>query len=66
MELEIQGGHTITDKESDHLTLEQLNIQDEAEIKVSQKRRQRFGGMFDRSRLAPGVCDIGVFDENHA
>ena len=35
MKLEIVGGNNIKDKKSDHLTLGQLNMEDNVEIKVS-------------------------------
>ena len=59
----IDTGIKIENKDSDHLTLEQLNIQDGAQISIPS--RPRYGG-FDRSRLGRGMKDIGVFDENHA
>lgn len=35
MKLEIVGGNTIKDNKSDDLTLQQLNIEDNVQIKVS-------------------------------
>ncbi len=59
-----EGGKKISGTESDHLTLGQLNFQDNIEIKVSKINNNRYGG-FDRRNLRPGMLDIGVFDENH-
>ena len=58
------GKTTISGIESDHLTLGQLNMQDNVEIRVSQINRYRGG--FDRRNLRPGMIDIGEFDKNHA
>ena len=59
-----EGSKTISGIESDHLTLGQLNMQDNVEIRVSQINRYRGG--FDRRNLRPGMIDIGEFDKNHA
>ena len=55
MKLTIKDGPTISDTSSDHLTLEQLNIEGYIDIKVEQKNDRRHRRY-----------DIGVFDENHS
>lgn len=52
MQLKIKDGLTISDISSDHMTLEQLSIEGDVEIKVEEKDVRRY------RRL-----DIGVFDE---
>lgn len=52
LQLTIKDGPTISDISSDHMTLEQLSIEGDVEIKVEEKDVRRY------RRL-----DIGVFDE---
>ena len=47
------------------MCLDSLNFEDGCEITVSEERPPQIYRGFDRSRLAPGMCDIGVFDSNH-
>ena len=54
IKLTIKDGPTISDISSDHMTLEQLSIEGDVEIKVEEKDVRRY------RRL-----DIGVFDELH-
>ena len=52
MQLKIKDGLTISDTSSDHMTLEQLSIEGDVEIKVEEKDVRRYREL-----------DIGVFDE---
>ena len=54
MKLIIKDRPTISDTSSDHLTLEQLGIEEDVEIKVEEKDNRRHR-----------LLDIGVFDEQH-